>query len=264
MRDALSVYGRACLDLWEEWFTLIGANLICFVCFIPGLLVILALFGVATQRLEAGQLWALLLPLTLIAILAGGPAMAGVHNLTNPIPHEKRIEFSYFWEGLKRYYLKSWQILALWVAGIITLAMNIWFYRMWWQRGTQIAVVPVIIFLWVMVLWLGIQPYLFPLLLEQEDKRVLLVFKNAILLALVNPGFTVVLMALLGATMLISLVFPPLLLLVTLSLVALVDNRAIVQLMVRLEEQRARYGLTETGKEEEPDEEGEEESEEKD
>jgi len=52
-------------------------------------------------------------------------------------------------------------------------------------------------------------------------------------------------MVLLGATLLLSLVFPPLLLLATFSLVALVDNRAIVQLMVRLQEQRARYGLME-------------------
>ena len=257
MRDAISVYGRAVLDLYEEWFSLIGANLICFVCFIPGLLVFLGLFGLALERPEAGQLWVFLLPLTLIAILAGGPAMAGVHNLTSPIPHEKRIEFSYFWEGFKHYYLKSWQILALWVVGTATLAVNIWFYRMWWQQGTQIAIVPVILFLWIMVLWLGIQPYLFPLLLEQEDKRVLLVFKNAILLALVNPGFTVLVIVLLGATLLLSLIFPPLLLLVTFSLVALVDSRAIVQLMVRLEEQRARYELAE--EEAESDEEGGEE-----
>jgi len=258
MRDTISVYGRSVLDLYEEWFSLIGANLICFVCFIPGLLVLLGLFGMAMQRPEAGQFLVLLLPLTLIAILAGGPAMAGVHNLTNPIPHEKRIEFSYFWEGFKRYYLKSWQILTLWVVGTVTLAINIWFYRMWWQRGTQVAIVPVILFLWITVLWLGIQPYLFPLLLEQEDKRVLLIFKNALLLALVNPGFTVLLMVLLGATLLLSLIFPPLLLLVTFSLVALVDNRAIVQLVVRLEEQRARYSLIEE-EEAESDEQGEEE-----
>ncbi len=258
MRDALSVYGRAVLDLYEEWFSLIGANLICFACFIPGLTVLLGLLGMAMQRPEAGQFWALLFPLTLIAILAGGPAMAGVHNLTNPIPHERRIEFSYFWEGFRRYYLKSWQTLGLWVVGVVTLAVNIWFYRMWWQQGTQIAIVPVILFLWIMVLWLGIQPYLFPLLMEQEDKRVLLVFKNAILLALVNPGFTVLVIVLLGATLLLSLIFPPLLLLVTFSLAALVDNRAIVQLMIRLEEQRARYGLTE-GEETESDEEEDEE-----
>jgi len=258
MRDAMSVYGRAFLDLYEEWFSLIGANLICFVCFIPGLMVLLGLVGIATQRPEAAQFWILLLPLSVIGILAGGPALAGVHNLTHPIPHEKRIEFSYFWEGFKRYYLKSWQILALWVVGTVTLAANIWFYRMWWQQGTQIALLPVILFLWIMVLWLGIQPYLLPLLLEQEDKRVLLVFRNAILLALVNPGFTVLVMVLLGATLLLSLVFPPLLLLVTFSLMALVNNRAIVQLMIRLEEQRARYSLgegeeTESDKEEDED-----------
>ena len=245
MRDAINVYGRAIVDLYEEWFSLIVANLICFVCFVPGLAVFLGLMGILLQRPEAEQLWALLIPLTLIAVLIGGPALAGVHNLTNPIPHEKRIDFSYFWEGFKGYYLKSWQILGLWVVGTAMLAANVWFYRMWWQQGTQIALVPVILFLWIMVLWLSILPYLLPLLVEQEDKRVLLVFKNAILLALVNPGFTVLVMVLLGATLLLSLVFPPLLMLATFSLVALVDNRAIVQLMVRLEEQRARHGLTE-------------------
>lgn len=259
MRDAISVYGRAILDLYEEWFSLIGANLVCFACFIPGLMVLLGLFGVVMQRPEAGPLWVLLPPLTVIAILAGGPALAAVHNLTNPISHEKRIDFAYFWEGFKRYYVKSWGILALWVVVAVTLAANVWFYRMWWQRGTQIALLPVILFLWIMVLWLGIQPYLFPLLLEQEDKRVLLIFKNAILLALVNPGFTVLVMALLGATILLSLVFPPLLMLATFSLMALVSNRAIVQLMIRLEEQRERYRLSEEEEGEYDDREGDEE-----
>lgn len=257
MREIMSVYGRAVLDLYEEWFPLMGANLICFVCFIPGLLVFMGLAGMAVQGSEGGQVVVYLPPLILIAILAGGPAMAGVHYLTNPIPHEKRIEFSYFWEGLKSYYLKSWQILGLWVGGAVIMATNIWFYRTWWQQGTEIAIIPVILFLWIMVLWLGIEPYLFPLLLEQEDKRVLVVFKNAVLLALVNPGFTVLLMVLLGATLLLSLVFPPLLLLATFSLVALVDNRAIVQLMVRLEEQRARYRLIEDEETQSDDEENE-------
>jgi uncharacterized membrane protein YesL len=247
MRDAVSVYGRAIVDLYEEWFSLIGANLVCFVCFIPGLMVLLGLLGVVLQRPETEQLWVLLPPITAIAVLAGGPALAGVHNLTNPISHEKRIDFAYFWEGFRYYYLKSWQILGLWVVVAATLAANVWFYRMWWQRGTQIALLPVVLFLWILVLWVGIEPYLFPLLLEQDDKRVLLVFKNAILLCLANPGFTVLVMALLGATMLLSLVFPPLLMLTTFSLMALVNNRAIVQLRIRLEEQRERYGLSEEG-----------------
>jgi uncharacterized membrane protein YesL len=261
MRDAVSVYGRSILDLYEEWFPLIGANIVCFLCFIPGVVVILGLLGLVLERPEVGQFWVVLLPLTVLAILAGGPALAGVHNLTNPIPHERRIEFGYFWEGFRKYWLKSWKILGLWVLGAATLGINVWFYRMWWQRGTQIALLPVILFLWILVLWLGIQPYLFPLMLEQEDKRVVLVFKNAILLALVNPGFTVLVLVLLGATQLLSLVFPPLLLLVTHSLVALVNNRAIVRLMIRLEEQRERFGMTEGQSTEDSAEEDEDEDE---
>jgi len=261
MRDAISVYGRAVLDLYEEWFSLIIANLICFVCFIPGLMAILILLGLVLERPEVGPMWPVFLPLSVVTILTGGPGLAGIHNLTHPIPHERRIDFSYFWEGFKLYYLKSWQILGLWMLGTVMLAVNIWFYRMWWQQGTQIALIPVIVFLWVIVLWVGIFPYLFPLLLEQEDKRVLLVFKNAFLLALVNPGFTMLLMALLGATLLLSLIFPPLLLLATYSLMALVDNRAIVQLIIRLEEQRARYQMVEEEDWEEEEEEEEDSSE---
>lgn len=264
MRDAISVYGRAILDLYEEWFSLIGANLICFVCFIPGLITLLnlttavGLFTVESPQLLAASRFASI-PLTVISVLCSGPALAAVHNLTNPISHERRIDFAYFWDGFKRYYVKSWGILALWVVVAVTLAANVWFYRMWWQQGTQIAILPVILFLWIMVLWLCIEPYLFPLLLEQEDKSVLLIFKNAVLLALVNPGFTVLVMALLGATMLLSLVFPPLLMLATFSLMALVNNRAIVQLVIRLEEQRERYGLLDEEEAEQDDGDGKEE-----
>jgi uncharacterized membrane protein YesL len=245
MRDAINVYGRAVLDLYEEWLSLIMANLIAVLCLSPVLFIIGGSLAVATQSLEAEVLWVSLVPLVALTILIGGPGLAAVHNLTNPIPHEKRIEFSYFWDGFRQYYLKSWAITGLWILGTILLGVNIWFYRMWWQRGTQIAIVPVVLFLWIIVLWIGIGPYLFPLLIEQEDKRIVLVFRNAVLLALVNPGFTLVVTVLLGLTLVLSLVFAPVLLLATCSLVALVDNGAIVQLMVRLEEQREHYGLTE-------------------
>ena len=113
MRDAINVYGRAFLDLWEEWLSMIVANLICFVCFIPGFF-LLGMLTVAVgiyvpegypDLVAIAQF--LSIPLAAVSILTGGPALAGVHNLTNPIPHEKRIEFSYFWEGFKLYYLKS-------------------------------------------------------------------------------------------------------------------------------------------------------------
>jgi uncharacterized membrane protein YesL len=209
------------------------------------LLIIAGSLAVATQTFETEVLWVSLVPLVALTILVGGPALAAVHNLTNPLPHEKRIEFSYFWDGFKLYYLRSWAISGLWILGTAVLGVNIWFYRMWWQQGTQIAIVPVVLFLWIIVLWVGIAPYLFPLLIEQEDKSTLLVFRNAVLLALVNPGFTLVVTALQGLTLVLSLIFPPVLLLASWSLLALVDNGAIVQLMVRLEEQREYHGLTE-------------------
>jgi uncharacterized membrane protein YesL len=245
MRDAVSLYGRAVIDLYEEWFSLVLANFACFFCFLPGLAVLYALIWIIFQASETGGLLVGLPPLSVVAVLTGGPALAGIHNLTNPLSHERRIDSADFWEGFKKYYVKSWLILGLWVTVTVTLAVNVWFYRMWWQQGTQIALLPVVLFLWIMVLWLGIGPYLFPLLLEQEDQKVLLTFRNAILLALANPGFTVLVMILSGATLLLSLVFFPLLMLATFSLLALVNNRAIVQLMIRLEEQRERFGLTE-------------------
>ena len=148
MRDAVSLYGRAVIDLYEEWFSLVLANFACFFCFLPGLAVIYALIWIVFQAPETGDLWVGLPPLSVIAVLTGGPALGGIHNLTNPLSHERRIDTADFWDGFKKYYVKSWLILGLWMVVAVTLAVNVWFYRMWWQQGTQIALLPVVLFLW--------------------------------------------------------------------------------------------------------------------
>jgi uncharacterized membrane protein YesL len=93
------------------------------------------------------------------------------------------------------------------------------------------------LFLGVAFAWLIIQVYPMALLLEQEDQRLRVALRNAAALFVTNLGFTVVLGLLLLIVAAISMLFPPLWLLITVALFGVVCNKAVLHL---LEAYRAR------------------------
>ena len=74
-------------------------------------------------------------------------------------------------------------LISLGVTGILVVNMGFYF-----DRGQESPIFTgVAVFIgWVMVVWLMMQPYMLPMLIEQEDKRVLIVLRNSLLLALDN------------------------------------------------------------------------------
>jgi len=145
-------------------------------------------------------LWLLL---TLLIVTAP-PASAGLHylarRLTDP-EEEDRTTWRHFFEGLKIYWLLSWQVAGLnWGIGMV-LIVNLFFYVQSPQLPIQL--IAVVIF-YIFLVWLEMQLYLFPLLIEQQDKSIRLIFKNALLLTIKNPGFTFTFGLLLLSMLLVS------------------------------------------------------------
>ena len=105
------------------------------------------------------------------------------------------------------------------------------------------------LFVGIALLWLFIQMYPMALLLEQEDQRLRVALRNAAVLLIANPGFTVVLLLLLLVVAALSTVLPVLWFLVTLALFAVVCNKAVLRL---LEPFRERARAQEEGEEELP------------
>ena len=214
MKNALSIYWWAVKNTYEELFSIAGINL---TWLIIG-------FGLPTAVSYLELPW---LSILLLLFLLP-PSTAGVYYYAHELSHDGSASFSVFWEGTKKYLLKSWLVAWLGVLVAVALAANIWFYG-GFEGGWVIWVQA--FFLSLLVYWLATQIYLFPMLLSLKEEKLLLAIRNAALLVVTNPLFTLLLALLLVATIVLSVVVVLPAVFLTTGLVALVANRAVVQLL---------------------------------
>ena len=170
-------------DVYDELYRIIGMNLMWFavsaVMFVVINGIIAVIWGESIVASFAIGVTGLIL------VIGPNPAAAGLHYFTRHIVKDEILHFSFFWEGLRMFWRKATYIflISLGVAGI--LLVNIGFY---FDRGQDnVIFTGVAVFIgWVTVVWLIMQPYMLPMLIEQEDKRILIVLRNSLLLALDN------------------------------------------------------------------------------
>lgn len=173
--------------------------------------------------------------LSVLLIIPGPPATAGLYYLAHRIVHERRVEFSFFWEEAKRSFGKSWQLAGVNLLGLIIVLVNFNFYL----RLNNALRYAAILWLYLLLLWLAMQIYLFPLLFEMEEPRLGWILRNAVLLPLIRPGYTLLLLILLIAVTFLSSVLFLLLVVAWPALLALVGARALVTVIADLEASRA-------------------------
>jgi hypothetical protein len=126
--------------------------------------------------------------------------------------------------GLRRYWAKGLIVMAINMAALILFVINLQFYAVMLEGALAFVVLTV----WVTIglYWLLIQVFWFPMILELENERILIALRNAVIMVVVTPGFSLVL----GLTLLVLIVLSILLtvpaLLITTSLVLLIINHA--------------------------------------
>jgi len=194
-------------DTYEELFVLIGANLLALVLFIP--------------------------------IVTGPPALAGLHYLGFHIANEKRVEFGFFWEGFRSCFLDSWKLAALNVLVFGVLGIDIWFYMVKVQGVWQVAG---LVGVWMLLVWALAQLYTFPLMVRQEERKLFLLLKNAVLLTLAYPVFSLTTAVLLVLILALSVAFPVVFAVVGLSFAAVVGAHALRWGIEMVEAQQAQQG----------------------
>jgi uncharacterized membrane protein YesL len=218
------------LDAYNELFPVVGMNLLWLLLNIPLTLVGLAVIQIATSamsvpeesRQAVGLVFTLLLALLLV--IGPNPASAGIHLWANRLVKEERVEFSIFWEGLRQYWRPALALFLISGIGLILLIANALFYL-----NSDIAALRIfgIIWLYAIVLWMAMQVYPMPLLMEQEDKRLRTVLRNAFFLTMANVVPTLILFVVLGILVAISVAVTLLIALLCAVVVALIAARAL-------------------------------------
>jgi uncharacterized membrane protein YesL len=169
--------------------------------------------------LTANVLWALLT----IPLITAPPAAAGLYYTTNQLAHDRPVTWRTFFEGFRQYFWVSWRWAVLNLLVVAILFSNLVFYTeqegdiFFWVRAVFIALV---------IIWVLIQSYTFPLLIEQTEPRIFQALRNSMGLFAFNIKYAlgVALMILLIAYLSTLYVWPAWLLF-TAGLCAYLANR---------------------------------------
>lgn len=196
IKEAMGVFWQSLKDTWEELYSIAIVNLVW-------------LFA---------SLTIVLFPVT----------AAGMYYVTNRVAHGKTFGFSDFIDGIKRFWWRSlvWFLVNIVAVGLF--AVNIWFYSSF--EGSWVVVIGGL-WLALLVFWLSMQIYFWPILIEQSETKMIQAWRNAAYLILANPfyaffmvTFSIVLFAL-SAALTLPLIF------VGMGLVAILANNAVLTLL---------------------------------
>lgn len=241
IKEVASVLWDSIKATWEDLFSLMLMNL---AAVSPIILAVLLSFAVAGAW-EAGYqtLAIILLAIAgLLPLLLLPPAMAGLWNAANRVAEGLAIHWSDYWEGFRRYF---WKSLVLTLVSILVLAIlgaNVWFYAPGnnpWGLDSGLSMAIQIFFVVVIGLWLIYQMYPLAMLLEQTDQRLRTAFRNAGVLLITRPGFAILLGLALAVVIAISTYLVVPWFLITLSLTAVVCNKAVKHLLIPHRERAA-------------------------
>ncbi|HOG46924.1 MAG TPA: DUF624 domain-containing protein [Anaerolineae bacterium] len=218
MGIAVRAFWVALKDYYEEMFKLVGANLLWAASLLP--LGALPLVG-----------WSPLALLFLALLIAFPPATAAMFCLTNRIAHHRAADLGLFFAGFRKHFFRSWLLALLNVVVLAMLWANASFYGQMLQPPWAALVQGLCVGLTVM--WCLIQLYVFPMLLEQEEPRLLLALRNAAFLAFASPITTLVLGALLAVSVVLSAALALPFAVALMAIVGLAANEAVLALLVR-------------------------------
>lgn len=154
---SLGVLLESLRDWWDDWVFLTFLNLIWLLC------------------------W--------LTIILGPPATFANYHFANRLVHGENIGIKGFIEGGRRYFLQSWIWMLVNLLVSFLLIANIWFYTAlepFWADFLQI------LFIILSILWLIVQFYSLPYLMEQEEKRLGIAFRNGLYTLIASPGYTFV------------------------------------------------------------------------
>jgi uncharacterized membrane protein YesL len=167
--------------------------------------------------------------LLMLPIVTIPPAFAGLYYATSQLVHNKPGSGQTFFDGFKKYFRTSysWFFSNVLVVGLLLLNINlsVRFPQVWWLqilRGVY----------WVLLgVWLLLQFYTFPLLVQQEKPRLGLAIRNSAILWLKHSIFSLLLSIVIIVFIVVSIFLFPLWFVISASLIAYLANLGVFFLL---------------------------------
>lgn len=220
---ALIVLGRAVASFYNEMFFLAGISLLWWGT--GGIFVGLA--GVVGWTLLAtgGPWW-----LAPLAAIPAGPALAALAVVARRCARDIRVDRSYYLDGLRAYWRQGLALSAIGMAVLSVLCLNLLFYA-----GQRMLLLVAFSALWayLILFWVSVQLYVYPLLTAMEKPTVRLVLRNAAVITAANPFYSALLVLLAGALTALNIVLFIPLLIVWPALTALLGEHGVRLVLIR-------------------------------
>ena len=171
----------------------------------------------------ANLLWFLLT----LPVVTALPALGALFYVTNRLAHGNGADWRTFVEGFRALFWLSWRwgLVALLILGI--LGGNVWFYARTdagWAFWALMGALSLLGFSGVLLL------FMFPLLLEQADRRLSVAARNSLVMLIRRPLYSLGVGASIMIVFLLSVyIMPPLWIFLSASLITYFANRAVVE-----------------------------------
>ncbi len=169
--------------------------------------------------------------LGLVLVLPAGPATLALQRVANRSANYKRVDTSDFLPTMRQNIWPSWLLFGGNLLALVGVVVNIFFYlsRPGW------SLIAAIVWGWVLILMLLMGQFLLPLFWQQDDRRPLLVVRNAVILSFRRPLFSLLLLLLQLILLTISAIIPIFLVLTTPAMIALIGNFGMAYLLQEMD-----------------------------
>lgn len=220
MINPFRALGTALRDLFDDFLLLIACNLLWALMSLP-----IWLFAY-TLAIAGGGAFAMLV--AILGVLPAGPATIGLYAVSFRIADGRAVKLADFFEGVRNHARVGIILTTAAVAGLLLIFFNVGFYL---AVNNIFGGLMLGLWLYLLIAWLGVLVYAFPLVFLQEQPDLRLIARNAFLMALGRPIYTLATLVLMAIVFVASAYLIAPIVLFTVAFFALWSTRATMQLI---------------------------------
>jgi uncharacterized membrane protein YesL len=220
MLNPLRALGSSLRDLFDDFLLLIACNLLWALLSLP-------LWALAFTLLSAGAP-ALAAAAALLGVLPAGPATIALYYVAYRITDGRATKIVDFFGAMRQHARIGIMLTGIAFAGLLMILFNLGFYL-----SVNNAFGGAMLGLWIylLVFWLGVTLYAFPLAFLQDQPDLRLIARNAFLMSVGRPIFTFLTLVLMALILGLSLFLVVPALLLTVAFLPVWATRATRQLI---------------------------------